>query len=192
REDFKYMWLLRKDRDHTPDIASDIVSDGALDIYPQVDKKMIENSQLEILITSRLPQIMRSINLIDNPQNYAIAELLDLGQKIIKICTPNLNAPFVLDRIIRFVNGGGFVQMILGHSFNEKREATPFMGGTNQYSINELYSRVDPNCVKNLDIRWFSLDGVDPVIGNVAGASHLKFLSVDSHLVMVGNANLDQ
>jgi NAD(P)H-flavin reductase len=173
--------MLRKNQNETPSIDTKVESESTRD----------NNGRLGILITSRLPQVIRSINSIDNPQNYAIFELFNRAQKIIKIFTPNLNAPFVIDEIVKFVNRGGLVQIILGHSFNEKRESTIFIGGTNQYAVNQLYHRIDSDYLNNLDIRWFSFDGVNPIIGNVAGASHLKFLSIDDHLVMVGNANMD-
>jgi phosphatidylserine/phosphatidylglycerophosphate/cardiolipin synthase-like enzyme len=44
---------------------------------------------------------------------------------------------------------------------------------------------------KKLQIRWYSRDGLRPVVGNGIYASHAKYASVDDTVVIVGTANMD-
>lgn len=185
RKDFVYMWKKRKNMLETPNITEDIENTNQLIQFNDYKNKIY------ILMTTRPPQIIRSINFLDNPQNCAIAKLIMNAKQIIKIATPNLNAPFVVDLLINYVNNGGKLKLMLGHSFNEKRESIIFLGGTNQHIINVFHEKIKKEFISNLEIKWFSIDGIKPIIGNVAGACHLKFMSVDNTFLMVGNANLD-
>lgn len=182
RMDFDYMWQRRKNPNNTPSLPN---------LKPSELEDDESENTLRILLLTRTPQIIRSVNFIDNPQNGAIHTLIQNASRIIRIATPNLNAPFIVKDLVEFVNRGGRLELMLGHSFNDKRESTIFIGGTNQYTVDKLNRKVEPAQMQNMDIRWFSLDGIKPVIGNVAGASHLKFMAVDDTFLLVGNSNLD-
>jgi len=201
RDDFVYMWKLRSDSLKTPDLIdnyidtnSDTNSDTNIDTN-NVDTNMdididIDINKFTLLLVTRQPQIIASYDIIDNPQNSAIDTLLSIATKVIRIATPNLNCRFVIDKLIEFVNNGGTVELLLGKGFNEKRE-NPFVGGTNQSSVNTILNRIHDDCINNISIRWFSLDGKNAIVGNVAGASHLKFMNIDNRFLFCGNANLD-
>lgn len=190
REDFVYMWNQRKNKEETPDISLSV---------DHLDTKFPEkyNNPIKVMLTTRLPQVWRRVNykgfnFLDNPQNCAIHSLIENAKTVVKIATPNMNAPFIIKSLIKLVNRGSTqVQIMLGHSFNDKRESTIFIGGTNQATVDELYSGVDDDKLHNLDIRWYSIDGIKPVVGNTAGAAHLKFMAIDDTILHVGNANLD-
>jgi phosphatidylserine/phosphatidylglycerophosphate/cardiolipin synthase-like enzyme len=44
---------------------------------------------------------------------------------------------------------------------------------------------------ERLRIRWYSRDGIEPVLGNGPYASHVKYASVDDEVVIVGTTNMD-
>jgi phosphatidylserine/phosphatidylglycerophosphate/cardiolipin synthase-like enzyme/NAD(P)H-flavin reductase len=183
RADFIEMWRRR----------ADTQTAAPAPILDTVHTPLLNGRSVHVLFATRLPNRMRRWTPLDNPQNCAFQAALSAAQKIVKIATPNLNAPFLLAEISHLVNERGVkVQLLLGKGFNASREASPGMGGTNQATVNGLYASIPSEKWPLLDIRWFSLDGSTPVIGNVAGACHLKFMAVDKQLTIVGNANLDR
>ncbi len=44
---------------------------------------------------------------------------------------------------------------------------------------------------RRLQMRWYARDGLGVVDGNGPGASHLKYMSIDGQVVIVGSANMD-
>jgi phosphatidylserine/phosphatidylglycerophosphate/cardiolipin synthase-like enzyme len=129
-------------------------------------------------------------NNIDNPMDQGILAALDGATTRIRMQTPNLNDDAVKDALIRAVTRGVEVQIIMSLGFNDT--AMKLFGGTNEENVASLLDRVksDPNADK-LQFRWYSIDGTTPIDGNVAGASHLKYLSVDGQLAIVGSTNMD-
>jgi cardiolipin synthase len=145
-----------------------------------------------IFFASRQPQHVLSNNQADNPIACSVLGAINNAQRLVQIATPNLNAPLVINALAAFINEReGTVQIVLGKGFNDQRESNWGMGGTNQYAVNTLRAAVEPSKLEQLQLRWFSLDGKTPVVGNVAGASHLKFMAVDEAVTIFGNANLD-
>jgi phosphatidylserine/phosphatidylglycerophosphate/cardiolipin synthase-like enzyme len=138
-----------------------------------------------------------------NPQDQAILAALDGGQRLIRIRTPNLNVAQVKTAIVHTLLARPelVVQLVLAKGYEDLAEQ--FDGGTNDETVDELYSRLSavgmPRICERLQVRWYSrkVDGVTPVEGNldqdegVNGPSHVKYLSVDGQLAIVGSANLD-
>lgn len=182
REDFAAVWADRKNKLNTPELFPIISEPSQLPLTRPVT----------ILFATRSAQSLRSTSSLDNPQNCAFSSGINAAERIVRIATPNLNAQFIMGSLVQFVNQrNGRVQLLLGKGFNDRREATLTMGGSNQAAVDTLFRGIFPDKVDHLDIRWFSLNGRDPVIGNVAGACHLKFMNIDDQLAIVGNANLD-
>lgn len=128
----------------------------------------------------------------DNPLAVAFLSALSQAKNKIQIATPNLNAPPIIEALVNFINNtNGTLELILGKGFNDSREAMPSLGGTNQNTVNTLFSKIHEDKLGNLKVRWFSLDGKTPVVANVAGACHLKFMAIDEQITLFGNANLD-
>jgi phosphatidylserine/phosphatidylglycerophosphate/cardiolipin synthase-like enzyme len=131
-------------------------------------------------------------NNIDNPMDQGILAAFDGATTRIRIQTPNLNDDAVKDALVRAVARGVEVQIVLSLGFNDT--AMKLFGGTNEDNVAELYQRVRDEAPANADklaFRWYSADGVAPVDGNTKGASHLKYLSVDGQLAIVGSTNMD-
>lgn len=145
-----------------------------------------------VLFVSRKTQRLPTNDSYDNPLAQTYLTAIEYAQNVIKISTPNLNDPQIIDALVDFINQrGGTVEILLGKGFNDSREAMPGMGGTNQAAVDTLFRRVDSDKLSKLHVKWFSLDGEKPVLANVAGASHLKFMAIDGQVVIFGNANLD-
>jgi phosphatidylserine/phosphatidylglycerophosphate/cardiolipin synthase-like enzyme len=131
-------------------------------------------------------------NNIDNPQDQGILAAFDAATSVIRLQTPNLNDDAVKDALVRAVARGVEVRIILSLGFNEK--AMQIFGGGNASNADELRRRVRDEAAEyadRLDVRFYSADGVAPVEGGGAGASHLKYLSVDGQLAIVGSTNMD-
>lgn len=190
RWDFVRMWNDPHKQSCSPSIA---LKQG--DPYAQVETKP---NFVPILFVSSVPQSLPSFTLyhpltnVDNPIAQTFLNAISNAKSIIQIATPNLNEILILDELVSFINKrNGTVELLLGKGFNDSREVNIGMGGTNQSAVDYLFWRIDEDKWKNLKVRWFAKDG-KPVIGNVAGACHLKFMRIDLILVIFGNANLDR
>jgi phosphatidylserine/phosphatidylglycerophosphate/cardiolipin synthase-like enzyme len=93
----------------------------------------------------------------------------------------------------RAVLRGVEVRLITSYWFNQAAEG--LVGGPNDQNVAELYADVAAAGVEDpcqqLQIRWYSRDGVVPVTGNGPYASHVKYTSVDDEVVIVGTTNMD-
>lgn len=131
-------------------------------------------------------------NSVDNPMAQGLLAAFAHARESIRIQTPNLNDDAVRDALVAAVGRGVDVQLVLSLGFNER--AMGLFGGGNAEVASDLRARVAkeaPGAEDHLQIRFYSEDGVTPVEGNGPGASHLKYLSVDDQLVVVGSTNMD-
>lgn len=131
-------------------------------------------------------------NNIDNPQDQGLLAVMDAAREHIQMQTPNLNDDAVRDALIRALARGVKVRIVLSMGFNDG--PMNLLGGTNEEVADDLRERARAEASPHadaLEIRWYSRDGVTPVDGNVSGASHLKYLSVDGELAVVGSTNMD-
>lgn len=130
-------------------------------------------------------------NDIDNPQDQGILAAIGAATHSIQIQTPNLNDDAVRDALIAAVARGIDVRIVLSMGFNDA--PMNFLGGTNEEVVADLLRRAQneaPSTAHKLQFRWYSRDGIVPVDGK-DGASHLKYMSVDGQLAIVGSANMD-
>lgn len=124
-----------------------------------------------------------------SPQDHAWLALVKEAQSVVRIESPNLNAPAIKGAIKDAVRRGVNVRVILSMGFNSSAERSTLAGGSNEDSVHELVKEL--GCDK-LEVRWFSADGSRPTWGNeVPGASHAKYMSIDGSMVMVGSGNQD-
>lgn len=134
-------------------------------------------------------------NRTDNSQDQAYLAAFRSARHKIRIETPNLNDDHAKKAILGAIERGVVVELIVGKQFNERGESAPGQGGGNEKNIAELYEKLaernvgDP-CTK-LDARFFSYDGVEPIVGNGARASHTKYASIDGQIAIVGSTNMD-
>lgn len=135
-------------------------------------------------------------NRIDNPQNAGYLAAMDDAEHVIKIFTPNLNDDAVKDGIVRAIARGVQVQVIVSKGFNGRAQSLPGQGGDNQHNAEELYSAAVANfgraeACRRLQMRWYVQEGLGVIDGNGPGASHLKYMSIDEQVAIVGSANMD-
>jgi phosphatidylserine/phosphatidylglycerophosphate/cardiolipin synthase-like enzyme len=131
-------------------------------------------------------------NSIDNPQDQGILAAMAAAKRHVQIQTPNLNDDAVRDALIVAVQRGVDVRIVLSMGFNDG--PMNLLGGTNEEVAADLYRRARREAPANahrLQIRWYSRDGQQPVDGKPGGASHLKYMSVDGQMAIVGSTNMD-
>lgn len=167
---------------------------------PEVEKPAFEaelaGACLPVMVVTRKPAGMSgglsTLNPLANtsPQAHAFLALMDEAKSVLKIESPNLNAPAAKRAIVDAAKRGVRVQVVLSMGFNADGERK--LGGANEDTVRELYKTLagEPGCNK-LEVRWHSADGRRPTWANQTGATHTKYLSVDSQIVMVGSANQD-
>jgi phosphatidylserine/phosphatidylglycerophosphate/cardiolipin synthase-like enzyme len=128
---------------------------------------------------------------LDNPQGQAFLSAFDGAQATIRVETPNINDDDAKAALLRAALRGVHVQLITSHSFNELSEAP--VGGTNGDNVASLRRDLAllGGAESDLEVRWYSRDGVHPVEGNGPWASHVKYASIDGRVVVFGTTNMD-
>jgi phosphatidylserine/phosphatidylglycerophosphate/cardiolipin synthase-like enzyme len=133
-------------------------------------------------------------NEINNPQDQAWLAVMENAASHINIESPNINDDAFLKAVVETVKRGINVNILTGNGNNDTAENVPGQGGTNIEAVKKLQSAVIkeiPAQKDKLQIRWYSRDGVNPVLGREARASHTKFMSADAKVAIVGSGNLD-
>jgi len=138
---------------------------------------------------------------VTTPQDRAFIGLLSGAGGIVRMQTPNLNAPLAKDALIEALGRGVNVRLILSLGFNDGSERAGLSiggqtlidaGGSNEDTLRDIYSRIGPDRCQRLEVRFYSREGSRPAFRQEGGwATHTKYLSVDNQLVMVGSANQD-
>jgi phosphatidylserine/phosphatidylglycerophosphate/cardiolipin synthase-like enzyme len=163
--------------------------------YAIAHEPMPQDTCTPMLVTSRDADINPLSNRIDNPQDQAFLAAFDNATSHIRIQTPNLNDDAAKRAIVGAVKRGVRVEIVLSKGFNDLTERAPGQGGTNEDNVARLHAELAAAGVtdicKKLDIRWYSRDGLRPIVGNGIYASHAKYASVDDTVVIVGTANMD-
>lgn len=145
-----------------------------------------------VMAVTRVPSAFAN-NDIDNPQDQGFLAAFDAATTVIKMQTPNLNDDAVKAALLRAVLRGVEVRIVASKGFNETAEQP--VGGGNEENLSGLYAELVGQGVTDVcdkfRVRWYSHDGIEPVVGNVPFASHAKYTSFDNQLVIVGSANMD-
>jgi len=139
-----------------------------------------------------------SLSLADasNPQDAATLALFQSAAKVVKVESPNMNAR-AADEAFAAAKRGVDVRVVLSFGFNaaaERMSVGPIDGGgSNEDTVRALYARMkkDPSACGKLSVRWVSKDGARATTQGEAGSSHVKFLTADGQVGMVGSANQD-
>lgn len=134
-------------------------------------------------------------NRADNPAGAGYVAAFRNAERVIRMHTPNLNDDVARRELVAAVQRGVDVEIVLSKSFNDTHENLPGQGGDNGKNVEKLHrmlreAGVQDSC-ERLRVRWYSEDGRAPVDGNVPGASHTKYLSVDDRIAIVGSSNMD-
>lgn len=167
--------------------------------HPRVSRDWLGDGEP---VVDRLPVIAVGRNASDtilgngtrNPQDVAWLTIFERAGDHIHICTPNINDDAFKDALVKAVVRGVRVELLTGWEFNGSASEAPLQGGGNVANAVELRRRVReraPERSGNLTISWHSTDGEKPMVGNVPGASHVKALTADGLVAMVGSGNMD-
>jgi phosphatidylserine/phosphatidylglycerophosphate/cardiolipin synthase-like enzyme len=135
-------------------------------------------------------------NDVDTAQDQGFLAAMDAAEHRIVIESPNLNDDAAKQAMKRALLRGVEVRVVLSYRFNRLTESLPLQGGHNESNVDELYEwafeALGPTeACRRLRIRWYSRDGRTAVDGNGEGASHVKYLSIDGEVVIVGSGNMD-
>ena len=135
-------------------------------------------------------------NDIDTAQDQGFLAAMDAAERLIAIESPNLNDDAAKSAILRALLRGVEVRIVVSYRFNRLTESLPLQGGHNEANVDELYEQAfeafgPPEACRRLRIRWYSHDGHTAISGNGEGASHVKYMSIDGELVIVGSGNMD-
>lgn len=127
----------------------------------------------------------------DSPQALALLTAVNGATRILRVQSPNLNEPAMIDALIAAARRGVEVDLILSKAHEQSGESMPGRGGANDATLKKMFDALGPDACKNLHARWFSRDGRAPIESAGAPSSHVKYLSVDDQVTIMGSANLD-
>jgi phosphatidylserine/phosphatidylglycerophosphate/cardiolipin synthase-like enzyme len=128
-----------------------------------------------------------------DPLAQAFLTAVALATEEVQIQTPNLNEPIMMDALIATARSGIRVNVVLSKNYEDFNESLLGRGGTNADSVDYIYQQLAnfPDACDRFRVRWFSLDGVNPITENGPPTSHLKYMAVDGEVVFVGSSNHD-
>lgn len=124
----------------------------------------------------------------DESADRGYAAMLRNAQLSVNVLTPNLNDDGALQAIAD-ATANADVRIVLPKAFDETEENYPLQGGGNEHNVGRLVSMAKNKC--HLHVHWFVNDQGWQSDGNDDHASHAKFASVDSAIMILGSQNLD-
>lgn len=183
--DFKNIWQTRsnyKEEDIEPML---------INMSSNTNQQVILSNQSTVLCLASKPRRMSPENLLTSDPltpdavNNAIVAAIENATESIKIAMPNLNQHTIISKLADFINNkNGTVQLLMGLKFNEQREK--WYGGTNEQTVETLFTQLHENKKNNLEVRWYSKNNEKP------GVVHMKFMTFDDHVLFFGSSDLDQ
>jgi cardiolipin synthase A/B len=183
--DFKTMWEQRTNPFEEP---------GVVPLMPEIIRGQSANYCPMLYVTSTCnswPAVLPlyQATLPASPLNNAYLAAINHATRVIRIASPNVNSPEIMEALADFINAReGCVELLLGKGFNELREKV--YGRTNQSSVNLFKSMIDEDKQENLQIRWYDR-GEGDEYNKTPDIIHMKFMAIDDHVVIYGSANLD-
>ena len=127
----------------------------------------------------------------DSPQAAAFLTAVASATRIIRLQSPNLNEPAMIDALVAAVRRGVEVDLLLSKSHEQSGESLPGRGGPNDATLKAMVDTLGASACKGLHVRWFSRDGRAPVESKAAPSSHVKYLAIDDQVTIMGSANQD-
>ena len=184
REDFIHCW-----QQLSQILIEDFDDEEKIDQYD--DKhSLADYEKCEVLALSRLSNGSPFKKSLKNTQNRALVAAIIAAKKSIHIQTPNLNAPIIIDAIVKAIknsNANFSVKILLGKNFNNKRQ---LRHGSNSKSVTKLLKKLGIHA-NRLDVRWYCDEDQKIIDGDEGPVNHIKYMSIDNEIILVGSANLD-
>ncbi|KAF2162387.1 hypothetical protein M409DRAFT_69265 [Zasmidium cellare ATCC 36951] len=127
------------------------------------------------------------------PQNEAFLSLIRNAERSVFIQTPDLNAKPLLPALISAVKRGVEVTYYVCLGYNDGGELLPGQGGTNEMNANHLYSQLDEDEKKLLNVFFYVAADQDHPIHNSfkQRSCHIKLMIVDESVAIQGSGNQD-
>lgn len=129
---------------------------------------------------------------LKSPQNDAFGDLLQSANKNIRIMSPNINSPHLLQKLKEKASNKNLeIQIITGFKFNNWiygnfKSKLLGMGLTNEDSIQELQN----HNFCHLNVRYYTNSHGEIIQGNEVDFNHSKILIIDDKAI-IGSANQD-
>jgi len=128
------------------------------------------------------------------PQDVAWLSALKNAQQSVFIQSPTLNAAPIIPAIIDACRRGVVVTIYLSLGYNDLGEMIPGQGGTNEQVMHSMYQTLcKEGKQEQLRVHWYV--GKDQLKPMGAAAKkrncHVKFMSVDDQIAILGNGNQD-
>lgn len=141
---------------------------------------------------------LTSLTLSDtsSPQDRAFLAIFQNAKSVLKIESPNMNGR-AAEETYAAAKRGVTTHVLLTYTFNsatERQKIGPISGGgSNEDTIRALHQsmKLDRTACGHLEFRFVSRDGTRPTLQVEPGASHVKYLTADGQIGMVGSANQD-
>lgn len=118
-----------------------------------------------------------------NNSNEGLLAAMKAAKSLIKLQTPNLNDPEVMQQLAAAAKRGVKVQVLMPRHFNQVK--SQLAGGGNNDMAVRWWAQLPPEVQKNISVRWFSENGEDTAY------NHTKYMSVDDSWLYMGSQNFD-
>lgn len=160
-----------------------------------LETKSFANGNLSIMILSKLPTVNPYLDLYSSYQNVAdqaIILALLLAKELVQIITPNLNDPVILEVLNHVLSNSIKLQILTDQNFNYLTSKYVQPGTNSQILLSLIDQNQEAYHSGQLQIKYFSYDGVTPVYDHDPHANHAKAIFIDKEYSIVGSQNLDQ
>jgi phosphatidylserine/phosphatidylglycerophosphate/cardiolipin synthase-like enzyme len=140
-----------------------------------------------------------------SPQTVGWKAVMRNAKKMIHIASPNIGSSEFIEEIVKSAVRGVKVKILSSKDFNDWAYSTLTarligFGNTNQKAVQLIRSKIEAEAIrlndlsllKNIEIRWYSGDGIRHAQGNGAYACHAKVMVADSRIVIAGSGNHDK
>ncbi|TDL14124.1 hypothetical protein BD410DRAFT_797330 [Rickenella mellea] len=156
-----------------------------------------EHKPVPIVMVNRNPKGMPGHDDAEHvPQDVAWISALKYAQKSVFIQSPTFNASPVVPAVMDACRRGVIVTLYVSLGYNDIGEMIPFQGGTNEYVANKMITTLiaeGEGKQDNLKFHWYTAkDQVKPIgASEKKRSSHVKFMSIDDQIAILGNGNQD-
>lgn len=106
------------------------------------------------------------------------------ARREVRIATPNITDPEVWKALAEASDRGVQVKLLVPKGFNQRTSLVDF--SNNELFISQFLDKLPAESRKNVEMRWFSPDGVSHA------SNHTKYMSVDGQWAYVGSQNMDK
>lgn len=187
-----WQWTCGSRSDDVDDCTVTPRRSGRLALSPD-DLGLVEPPCEPLLVVGRPANTDLFSGDLEVSQNHAFLAAIRNARQRIRILSPRLDMPIVLEALADAAARGVTIEAVVPQGFDDEGEILPLQGGRSVDAMALLFELAEERGVEHpcrlLRIGWYSRDGVEPVIGTTPLASHAKYFSADGEVAIVGSAN---